>query len=158
MYAIIKSGGKQYRIKHGQIVKLEKLPIEAGKTVDLEEVLMVANGDNTHIGAPLVKDAKVVAEVVTHGRGKKVEILKFKRRKHHMKRQGHRQDFTEVKITDIIVGGVKLDAPKVEKKVAKKPASTQKSAKKAAAKKAKPAAKKTTKKAAKKKTAAKKKK
>lgn len=153
MYAIIKSGGKQYRIKHGQIVKLEKLPIEAGKTVDLEEVLMVANGDNTHIGAPLVKDAKVVAEVVTHGRGKKVEILKFKRRKHHMKRQGHRQDFTEVKITDIIVDGVKL-----EKKVAKNPASTQKSAKKAAAKKAKPAAKKTTKKAAKKKTAAKKKK
>jgi len=156
MYAIIKSGGKQYRVKHGQVIKLEKLPVEAGKTVDISEVLMVANGDNTHIGAPLVKDAKVVAEVLSHGRRDKIEIIKFKRRKHHMKHQGHRQDFTELKVTDIIVGGVKLEAPKAEKKLVnkskpvKKKATTKKatgataSKKKAAAKK--PAVKKASKK------------
>lgn len=116
MYAVIKSGGKQYRVEYGQVIKLEKLPFEAGKTVDFNDVLMVANGENTHVGAPLVKDATVQAEVISQGRGKKVEILKFKRRKHHMKRQGHRQDFTEVKITEISIGSEKLAPAQAEEK------------------------------------------
>lgn len=129
MYAVIKSGGKQYRVEYGQVIKLEKLPFEAGKTVDFNDVLMVANGENTHIGAPLVKDAIVQAEVISQGRGKKVEILKFKRRKHHMKRQGHRQDFTEVKITEISIGSEKLAPAQAEEKaqqVVKKSAAEEK--------------------------------
>ncbi|MGB0664893.1 MAG: 50S ribosomal protein L21 [Pontibacterium sp.] len=101
MYAVIVSGGKQYRVKEGQTLKLEKLSADQGASVDFDRVLLVANGDDVKIGAPVVEGAKVTAEVVAHGRGKKVTILKFKRRKHHMKRQGHRQWFTEVKITGI---------------------------------------------------------
>lgn len=101
MYAVIVSGGKQYRVKEGQTLKLEKLTADQGASVDFDRVLLVANGDDVKIGAPVVEGAKVTAEVVAHGRGKKVTILKFKRRKHHMKRQGHRQWFTEVKITGI---------------------------------------------------------
>ncbi|MCM2973693.1 MULTISPECIES: 50S ribosomal protein L21 [Larsenimonas] len=100
MYAIIKSGGKQYRVQEGQRIKLEKLEIATGENVDFDQVLMVG-GDDVKIGAPLVEGAKVTAEVVSHGRGKKVGILKFRRRKHSMKRQGHRQWYTEVKITGI---------------------------------------------------------
>lgn len=101
MYAVIKTGGKQYRVAKDQILKVEKLEVEPGQSYDFEEVLMVANGDQIQLGSPNVAGAKVSAEVVEHGRHKKVEILKFKRRKHHMKRQGHRQDYTKVKITDI---------------------------------------------------------
>ncbi|KXJ53513.1 50S ribosomal protein L21 [Neptuniibacter pectenicola] len=101
MYAVIVSGGKQYRVQEGEVLKLEKLPVEAGSNVDFDRVLLVGNGDDLKIGAPVVEGAKVTAEVVQHGRAKKVEIIKFKRRKHHMKRQGHRQWFTEVKITGI---------------------------------------------------------
>ncbi|MAY42830.1 MULTISPECIES: 50S ribosomal protein L21 [unclassified Neptuniibacter] len=101
MYAVIVSGGKQYRVQEGETLKLEKLPVEAGSNVDFDRVLLVGNGDDLKIGAPVVEGAKVTAEVVQHGRAKKVEIIKFKRRKHHMKRQGHRQWFTEVKITGI---------------------------------------------------------
>ncbi|WP_027857413.1 50S ribosomal protein L21 [Marinobacterium jannaschii] len=101
MYAVIVSGGKQYRVKEGQTLKLEKLAVEAGSNVEFDRVLLVGNGDDVKVGLPTVDGAKVTAEVVTHGRGKKVNILKFKRRKHHMKRQGHRQWFTEVKITGI---------------------------------------------------------
>ena len=101
MYAVIVSGGKQYRVQEGEVLKLEKLPVDAGSNVDFDRVLLVGNGDDLKIGAPVVEGAKVTAEVVQHGRAKKVEIIKFKRRKHHMKRQGHRQWFTEVKITGI---------------------------------------------------------
>nr|WP_067290521.1 50S ribosomal protein L21 [Marinobacterium profundum] len=101
MYAVIVSGGKQYRVQEGQTVRLEKLPAELGSSIEFDRVLMVGAGDDIKIGAPVVDGAKVTAEVVEHGRGKKVTILKFKRRKHHMKRQGHRQSFTEVKITGI---------------------------------------------------------
>lgn len=101
MYAVIKSGGKQYRVSEGQVLRLEKLPAAAGESVELNEVLMVANGDQITVGAPLINGAKVIAEVIAHGRAKKINILKFKRRKHHLKRQGHRQDFTQVKITGI---------------------------------------------------------
>lgn len=100
MYAVIVSGGKQYRVKEGQVLKLEKLELQTGDEVEFE-VRMMNDGDKTHVGAPVVKGAKVTAEVIDHGRGEKVEILKFKRRKHHMKRMGHRQWFTAVKITGI---------------------------------------------------------
>jgi len=101
MYAIIKSGGKQYRVAEGTVLKLEKLPGEAGKTVDFDEVLMIADDDSQQIGAPLLKGAKVSGEVLEQARDKKIEILKFKRRKHHMKRMGHRQSYTAVRITSI---------------------------------------------------------
>ncbi len=101
MYAVIKSGGKQYRVEVGQVLKLESLEVEAGNKIDFSDVLMVANGDDIQVGAPLVEKATVTAEVVEHGRGDKVRIIKFKRRKHHMKTRGHRQNYTTVKITDI---------------------------------------------------------
>ncbi|MGE4534187.1 MULTISPECIES: 50S ribosomal protein L21 [Halomonas] len=101
MYAVIKSGGKQYRVQEGQTLKLEKIEVPTGESIDFDEVLLVGNEDDVKVGAPLVEGAKVSAEVVSHGRGDKVTIIKFRRRKHHMKRQGHRQWFTEVKITGI---------------------------------------------------------
>lgn len=101
MYAVIVSGGKQYRVQEGQTLKLEKLTADQGAGVEFDRVLLVGDGDDIKVGAPTVDGAKVTAEVVSHGRGKKVNILKFKRRKHHMKRQGHRQWYTEVKITGI---------------------------------------------------------
>ncbi|MBC8673840.1 50S ribosomal protein L21 [Aeromonas hydrophila] len=100
MYAVFQSGGKQHRVAEGQIVRLEKLNVETGATIDFNEVLMVAAGDTFKVGAPFV-EGKVVAEVVAHGRGEKVTIVKFRRRKHHRKQAGHRQWFTEVKITGI---------------------------------------------------------
>ena len=101
MYAVIKSGGKQHRVVEGEVLKLEKIEVATGETVEFNDVLMVADGDNVKIGTPVVEGATVTAEVVSHGRGEKVKIIKFRRRKHSMKRQGHRQWFTEVKITGI---------------------------------------------------------
>jgi len=101
MYAVIVSGGKQHRVSEGETLKVEKLVAEAGSTVEFDQVLLVANGEEVKIGAPVVDGAKVSAEVVAHGRGKKVRIIKFRRRKHHMKQMGHRQWFTEIKITGI---------------------------------------------------------
>lgn len=101
MYAVIVSGGKQHRVKEGETLKLEKLEVETGGSVEFDRVLLVSNGDDIKVGAPVVDGAKVTAEVVSHGRHDKVQIIKFRRRKHHMKRQGHRQWFTEVKITGI---------------------------------------------------------
>lgn len=101
MYAVIKSGGKQHRVVEGETLKLEKIEVPTGDTIEFDEVLLVGEGDSVKIGEPLVEGAKVTAEVVSQGRHKKVTIIKFKRRKHHMKRAGHRQWFTEVKITGI---------------------------------------------------------
>ena len=101
MYAVIRTGGKQYRVAKDQIVTIEKVDGEPGQSIDFKEILMVADGDDIRLGSPLVSDAKVKAEVIEQGRGNKVEVIKFKRRKHHMKRQGHRQAYTKVKITDI---------------------------------------------------------
>nr|WP_298250704.1 50S ribosomal protein L21 [uncultured Halomonas sp.] len=101
MYAVIKSGGKQYRVQEGQTLKLEKIEVPTGESIDFDEVLLVGSDDEVKVGAPLVDGAKVSAEIVAHGRGDKVNIIKFRRRKHSMKRQGHRQWFTEVKITGI---------------------------------------------------------
>ena len=101
MYAVIVSGGKQHRVVEGETLKLEKIEQAVGDTIEFDQVLMVGEGADVKIGAPVVEGAKVTAEIVEQGRHKKVTIVKFKRRKHHMKRAGHRQWYTEVKITGI---------------------------------------------------------
>ncbi|AWB68697.1 50S ribosomal protein L21 [Saccharobesus litoralis] len=101
MYAVFQSGGKQHRVAAGQTVRLEKIEAEAGSTLEFDNVLLVSNGEDIKIGAPYVEGSKVTAEVVSHGRGEKIKIVKFRRRKHSRKQQGHRQWFTEVKITGI---------------------------------------------------------
>ena len=104
MYAVIKTGGKQYRVQEGETLRVEKLSAEVGEAIDINEVLMVANGDDIKIGAPYVEAGKVSATIKSHGRGDKIRIIKFRRRKHHMKRQGHRQSYTELQITGIQAG------------------------------------------------------
>lgn len=104
MYAVIKSGGKQHRVQEGEYLRLEKLEVATGESIDFDEVLMVTDGDNVKIGTPLVEGGKVTAEVLSHGRADKVKIIKFNRRKHSRKQMGHRQWFTEVKITSISAG------------------------------------------------------
>jgi large subunit ribosomal protein L21 len=101
MYAVIESGGKQHRVVAGETLKLEKLDIAAGKTIKFDKVMLVANGDDIQIGTPYVKGAKVSAEVLSHGRGDKITVIKFNRRKNYRRQSGHRQWYTEVKITDI---------------------------------------------------------
>lgn len=101
MYAVIKTGGKQYTVKEGDVLKIELLPEDAGNEIQFSEVLMLVDGDKVVCGAPLVANAMVKAEVLDHGRHKKVKIIKFRRRKHHMKQMGHRQYYTQVKITAI---------------------------------------------------------
>ena len=101
MYAIIRSGGKQYRVKAGEQVRVESLAAEVGSTVSLEEVLLVGTGDGVKVGAPLVSGAKIKATVVSHGRGDKVKIFKLRRRKHYQKTQGHRQNYTEIRVDSI---------------------------------------------------------
>ncbi|GAB56742.1 large subunit ribosomal protein L21 [Glaciecola punicea ACAM 611] len=101
MYAVFQSGGKQHRVAEGQTVRLEKIEVAPGETVEFDEVLMVSNGDDIKIGTPKVVGGKVTAEVVTHGRGDKIKIVKFRRRKNSRTQTGHRQWFTEVKITAI---------------------------------------------------------
>ncbi|MDH5180820.1 MAG: 50S ribosomal protein L21 [Gammaproteobacteria bacterium] len=104
MYAVIETGGKQYRVSQGQILRVEKIDAEEGSTVDLEKVLLVANGEDIKVGKPYLAGGKVTATVKTQGRGKKVRIIKFRRRKHYKKIQGHRQSFTEIEITGINAG------------------------------------------------------
>ncbi|HEY1076703.1 MAG TPA: 50S ribosomal protein L21 [Rhodocyclaceae bacterium] len=102
MYAVIKTGGKQYKVVQGLTLKVESLVADVGSTVSFDEVLMIANGDAFKVGAPLLAGAAVKAEVVSHGRGEKVRIVKHRRRKHYHKEMGHRQNFTEVKISEIV--------------------------------------------------------
>ena len=101
MYAVIVSGGKQHRVVEGEVLKLEKLNAATGETVEFDQVLMLGAGEDVKIGAPLVEGGKVTAEVVAHGRHDKIKIVKFNRRKHYRNETGHRQWFTEVKITGI---------------------------------------------------------
>ncbi|WP_413111230.1 50S ribosomal protein L21 [Thaumasiovibrio sp. DFM-14] len=101
MYAVFQSGGKQHRVSEGQTLRLEKLDVETGASVEFDNVLLIANGEEVTVGAPLIAGGKVTAEVVSHGRGDKIKIVKFRRRKHSRKQMGHRQWFTEVKITGI---------------------------------------------------------
>ena len=101
MYAVIESGGKQHRVEEGEVLQLEKLDAAAGDKVKFDKFLLVGEGESVKVGTPYVKDSQVEAEVVKQGRGDKVKIIKFNRRKHFKKQQGHRQFFTEVKITGI---------------------------------------------------------
>lgn len=101
MYAVIESGGKQHRVEEGELLKLEKLDVATGETVEFDRVLMVGAGEDVKIGTPVVEGSKVTAEVVAHGRHEKIKIVKFNRRKHYRNETGHRQWFTEVKITGI---------------------------------------------------------
>jgi large subunit ribosomal protein L21 len=102
MYAVIKTGGKQYRVAAGEKLSIESLEADVGKTISFAEVLMIGDGDKVTVGAPLVKGGLVKAEVLAHGRGDKIRIVKHRRRKHYHKEQGHRQNFTQVKITEIV--------------------------------------------------------
>ena len=102
MYAVIQTGGKQYRVKSGEQVKVELLPAEIGAAVSFDRVLMVGEGDGVKVGAPYLSGAQVKATVVAQGRGEKVRIFKMRRRKHYAKTQGHRQSFTEVRIDEIV--------------------------------------------------------
>ena len=102
MYAVIKSGGKQYRVEAGAQLRVEALAAKVGEAVSFGEVLLVGSGDAVKVGAPFVSGAEVKATVVKHGRGDKVRIFKLRRRKHFQKTQGHRQNYTEVRIDDIV--------------------------------------------------------
>ena len=101
MYAVIRSGGKQYRVESGKQVRVEALPADVGAAVAFDEVLLVGAGDSVKVGAPLIAGAKVKGTVLGHGRGEKVKIFKMRRRKHYQKTQGHRQSYTDVRIDDI---------------------------------------------------------
>ncbi|MBL1263306.1 50S ribosomal protein L21 [Candidatus Methylomicrobium oryzae] len=101
MYAVIQTGGKQYRVAEGTTLKIEKLELGTGDSVEFDKVLLVQSGDAVKVGAPFIEGGKVSAEVLSQGRHKKVKIIKFRRRKHHMKQMGHRQYYTEVRITGI---------------------------------------------------------
>ena len=103
MYAVIKTGGKQYKVAPGEKLKVEQLAADVGSQITIDQVLLVADGDNISIGKPLVKGAKVQATVVNHGRGDKVHIFKMRRRKHFQKQQGHRQNYTEILVDQISV-------------------------------------------------------
>jgi large subunit ribosomal protein L21 len=101
MYAVIKTGGKQYRVIAGEKLKIEQIPADIGSEIVLDQVLMIGNGETVSVGTPMVAGAAVKATVVSHGRGEKVHIFKMRRRKHYQKRQGHRQNFTEIRIDGI---------------------------------------------------------
>lgn len=102
MYAVIKTGGKQYKVAPGEKLKVEQLPADVGAEVVLDQVLLIGEGDSVRLGQPTLAGATVRATVVAHGRGDKVEIFKMRRRKQYRKHQGHRQDYTELKIESIV--------------------------------------------------------
>ena len=171
MYAVIKTGGKQYRVREGDVVRVEKLAGEQGDTIRFDEVLMIGEGADVKVGSPYVSGTQVSATVLGHGRGDKIKIVKFKRRKNYLRRKGHRQAYTELEITAIGGAGKAAAKPKAETaKPEAAPESAPKAKPKASAKtgdkpttkkkaKAKPTTKKkTTKKKAKAKATSKKKK
>lgn len=104
MYAVFKTGGKQYRVSQGDTLRVESLKAAEGDAVEFDSVLLVADGDDIRIGAPYLAGGKVTARVKAHGRGEKIEVVKFRRRKHYDKRTGHRQNYTELEITGISAG------------------------------------------------------
>ena len=104
MYAVIATGGKQYRVTKDGVLRIEKLDAEAGSTVEFGQVLLVGEGSNVKLGSPMVAGGKVLATVVRHGKGAKVSIVKFRRRKHYLRQKNHRQPFTEIMVTDISAG------------------------------------------------------
>lgn len=102
MYAVIKTGGKQYRVSEGDTLRVEKLDAEPGAAIAFDQVLMIADDENIRVGTPLIDGGRVSAEILSQGRGRKIEVLKFKRRKNYHRRHGHRQFYTEVRITGIM--------------------------------------------------------
>ena len=102
MYALIKTGGKQFKVAAGEKIKVEQLPADVGAEITLDQVLMVGEGESVRIGTPMITGATVTAKVVAHGRGPKIKIFKMRRRKHYQKHQGHRQNFTEIQISGIV--------------------------------------------------------
>jgi large subunit ribosomal protein L21 len=102
MYAVIATGGKQYRVSEGSVLRVEKLTADAGANVEFDKVLLVGEGDNVKIGAPFLSGGKVIATVQSHGQGDKVRIVKFRRRKHYLRQGNHRQQYTEIKVTSIV--------------------------------------------------------
>ena len=162
MYAVFRSGGKQYRAAEGDVLRLEKIEADEGATVKFDEVLLVGEGSDVKVGSPLLAGSAVSAKVLRQGKSRKVSVVKFRRRQNYLRQGSHRQFFTEVEITDISGSGAKKKAPakdtQAETKAAPaaaKKATKKKAAKKAAAKKA-PAKKAPAKKASSKKKAAKK--
>lgn len=105
MFAVIRTGGKQYRVAEGEFIDVEKLPVEEGGTVEFDNVLFLSNGDNAQVGMPLVGGAKVVGKVLRQGKAKKVIVFKFRKRKNYRRKNGHRQPFTRVQIQSIQAGG-----------------------------------------------------
>jgi large subunit ribosomal protein L21 len=156
MYAVFRTGGKQYRAAKGDVLRLEKIEADEGATVSFDDVLLIGEGADIKVGNPVLSGSSVSGKVLRQGKSKKVSVVKFKRRQNYLRQGTHRQFFTEVEITAISASGAKKAAPKVEEAAAEKAAPEKKAAsKKAAPKKA--AAKKTaTKKPAAKKPAAKK--
>ena len=102
MYAVIKTGGKQYRVTAGEKLKIEQIPADVGSQITLDQVLMVGEGESVKVGNPLVAGATVTATVVSHGRGVKIRIFKLRRRKHYQRTQGHRQNYTEIRVDAIV--------------------------------------------------------
>lgn len=105
MYAVIKTGGKQYKVALGDVIQIEKLAVEEGSSIDFDDVLLVADGEKIEVGTPIVSGGKVSAMVRAQGRAPKIKIIKFRRRKHHRKQMGHRQYFTEIEVTRIAADG-----------------------------------------------------
>ena len=161
MYAVFRTGGKQYRAAKGDVLRLEKIEADEGSSIDFDNVLLIGDGSDIKVGNPILSGTLVSAKVLRQGKSRKVPVVKFKRRQNYLRQGSHRQFFTEVEITGISASGAKKAAPKKEEAAAKSPAGDKPAAKKAAKKK--PAAKKAaakkpaTKKAAAKKPAAKKK-
>jgi len=164
MYAVFRTGGKQYRAAKGDVLRLEKIEADEGATITFDEVLLIGEGADVKVGDPLLSGSSVSGKVLSQGKTKKVNVVKFKRRQNYLRQGSHRQFYTEVEITGISASGAKktapkketADAPAVKEEAGEKPAAKKKAAKKTAAKKA--ASKKTsTKKTAAKKTTAKKK-
>lgn len=128
MYAVIKTGGKQYRVEEGEYLRVEKLDVDAGEKVEIADVLMLVDGDNVQVGAPLIEGATVSATVREHGRGDKVKIVKFRRRKHSRRQAGHRQSYTEILIDSITASGAKKSPAKKKAAEPKAKAEPQKAA------------------------------
>lgn len=139
MYAVIATGGKQYKVAEGEYLRIEKLTAAEGDTVEFDQVLMIADGDDVNIGTPYIEGGLVSAKINEIGRGKKIEIIKFKRRKKYRRKQGHRQDYTEIEITSIGVGKAKAATAKPAAKKAAPKAEDKPAAKEATSKKAAPA-------------------
>jgi large subunit ribosomal protein L21 len=104
MYAVIATGGKQYRVSEGAVLRVERLEAEEGASIEFDRVLLVGDGDSVSVGKPFLEGGKVQATVMSQGKGRKVEIVKFRRRKNYRRTKGHRQQFTQVKITGIVSG------------------------------------------------------